>query len=69
MAKTSAAVKNRYAAKNYDRIQVLAKKGEKDRYKSHAESLGKSLNAYIIDLIERDMQENISSVPAAPDTL
>lgn len=30
MGKTSAAVKNRYAAKAYDRINLIVKKGQKE---------------------------------------
>ena len=58
MGKTSAASKNKYAAKTYDRITTLVKKGEKETIKAHAESKGMSLNAYINDLIEKDMNEN-----------
>lgn len=34
----------------------VPKDGTRERYKSHAEAQGKSLNAYIVDLIEKDMQ-------------
>ena len=57
MGKTSAASKNKYAAKTYDRITTLVKKGEKETIKAHAESKGMSLNAYINDLIEKDMKD------------
>lgn len=56
MGKTSAAVKNRYAAKTYDRYSILFKKGEKDIIKAHAASKGMSLNAYIVGLIQKDME-------------
>ncbi|MCL2054090.1 MAG: antitoxin [Oscillospiraceae bacterium] len=58
MSKTSSAVKNRYNAKAYDRITTLVKKGEKEKIKAHAEKLGKSLNAYMNDLIKEDMSES-----------
>ncbi|MCL2054091.1 MAG: antitoxin [Oscillospiraceae bacterium] len=58
MGKTSAAVKNRYAAKAYDRITTLVKKGEKEKIKAHAEKLGKSLNAYVNDLIKEDIERS-----------
>ena len=47
---------NRYNAKAYEEIKLRVKKGEKDLIRSYAESKGKSLNAYISDLIKADMQ-------------
>ena len=47
MGKTSAAVKNRYAAKAYDRLQIIVKKGKKSELQAAAEKQGESLNAYI----------------------
>lgn len=55
MGKTSAAVKNRYNLKAYDRVTIMPKKGSKDRYKAHAERLGKSLTALLADLVEADI--------------
>lgn len=56
---------NRYNAKAYEEIKLRVKKGEKDLIKSYAESNGKSLNGYIIDLIRADMQ--ISAVEEETD--
>lgn len=53
--KTSNASKAKYNAKAYDRIETVVRKGEKERIKAHAESIGFSLNAYINNLIEKDM--------------
>lgn len=47
MGKTSAAVKNKYAAKAYDRLQIIVKKGKKSELQAIAEKQGDSLNAYI----------------------
>ncbi|MBD5144834.1 MAG: antitoxin [Ruminococcus sp.] len=47
MGKTSAAVKNKYAAKAYDRMQIIVKKGKKSELQAAAEMQGDSLNAYI----------------------
>jgi predicted HicB family RNase H-like nuclease len=58
MGKTSSAVKNRYNAKAYDPISLRVKKGEKERVAAYAAAQGKSLNGYIVDLIERDMQKS-----------
>ncbi len=47
---------NKYRAKSYDQINITIKKGMKDEYKALAEKKGMSLNAYIISLIEKDME-------------
>lgn len=39
-----------------DPIRVWAPKGRREIYKAYAEAQGKSLNALIIDLLEKDMQ-------------
>lgn len=59
MGKTSAAVKNRYNTKAYDRFTLIFKKGDKEKVKAHAESKGMSLNGYINELIQIDMENNI----------
>lgn len=48
---------NRYNAKHYERINIVVAKGERDKIKLRAASKNKSLNAYITDLIYRDMKE------------
>lgn len=50
----------KYNAKAYDRIEIKVKKGQKEIIQKHAEEQGKSLNSYIVDLIESDMQDNKS---------
>lgn len=52
MGRTSAAVKNRYNSKAYDRINIIVPKGEKDRYKAIAEAQGKSLNQLFVEAVE-----------------
>ena len=47
---------NKYNKTNYERIEIVVKKGEKAKIKAHAESKGQSTNAYICSLIERDMK-------------
>ena len=44
----------RYIAKNYEPITLRVKKGEKEKYQQQAAERGKSLNQYIIDLLEAD---------------
>lgn len=46
-SKTSAAAKNRYNAKAYERISLVVRRGEKEKIKSAADSAGQSVNAYI----------------------
>lgn len=61
MGKTSAAVKNRYAAKAYDRINLIVKKGEKDRLKAHAEQQGETLNGFINRAIDETIKRDMDS--------
>ena len=49
---------NKYQAKAYDRMNLLVKKGERDKIKAYAESKGLSLNAYVTGLIYKDMEKN-----------
>lgn len=50
---------NKYRAKSYDQINVTVKKGMKEEYKAQAEKKGMSLNAYIVSLIEKDMEGEV----------
>ena len=45
----------KYNAKAYDRIEIKAKKGQKEIIQKRAELLNKSVNGYITDLIEEDL--------------
>ena len=56
--KTSSTVKNRYNAKAYDQIPLRVKKGEKEIIQKRAEHLGKSVNGYIVELIEADIKQS-----------
>ena len=56
MGKTTAAVKNRYNAKAYDRINLVVKKGKKDIIKEHATAQGESVNEYIGRAIDERME-------------
>lgn len=55
MSKTSAAVKNRYNAKAYDKIYIVVPKGEKERIKAFAAEKGLSTNALINQLLKDAM--------------
>lgn len=48
---------NKYNQKAYDRLNLVVPKGHREQIKAHAASRGQSLNAYICNLIERDMQK------------
>ena len=69
MAYTKAGQKavDKYISKAYDQFSIRFKKGEREKYKEHAESKGKSLNALIIELLEADTLELSAAVPTAPE--
>lgn len=58
MGKTSAAVKNRYNTKAYDRINFVVPKGYKERILEVAKARGESVNGYIKRLIDEDIDNN-----------
>lgn len=45
----------RYNKKAYDRINIIVKKGQRQIIKDFAASQGKSLNRFILDLVEAEM--------------
>lgn len=45
----------RYNKKTYDRINIIVKKGQRDIIKAYASAQGKSLNRFIMDLVEAEM--------------
>ena len=58
MGKTSSAVKNKYNAKAYDRINLTVSKGKKELIQSHAQAQGKSVNGFINEAIDEKMQRD-----------
>lgn len=48
----------RYNKKAYDRINLIVKKGQRQIIKDYAASQGKSLNRFICDLIEAEMNKD-----------
>lgn len=48
--------KNKWLTENKERIGLIVNKGDKEKIKARAESLNMSLNAYIVALIEKDME-------------
>lgn len=57
MAYTDASNKavQKYISKNYDQISIRIPKGDREKYKNFAESKGKSLNAFIVQLLNDAM--------------
>ena len=47
----------RYNKKAYDRINIIVKKGQRQVIKDFAASQGKSLNRFICDAIEAEMNK------------
>lgn len=47
----------RYNKKAYDRINIIVKKGQRQIIKDFAASQGKSLNRFILDLVEAEMNK------------
>lgn len=58
MGKTSAAVKNRYNDKAYDRINLTVRKGVKTVIQEHAKSRGESTNEFINRAISETMKRD-----------
>ena len=48
----------KYMNEKRDKLTLNLPKGDKERYKTHAESKGKSLTGLLVELIERDIAEN-----------
>lgn len=44
----------KYENKAYDKVLLRLAKGKRDKIKEHARNQGKSLNAYVLDLIRKD---------------
>lgn len=47
----------RYKDKAYDRVYLQVKKGEKDRLKEYAESVGMSVNSFVLSAIEEKIEQ------------
>lgn len=54
--KASGQAVNRYSKKAYDDVRVRVKKGQKELIQARATELNKSINSYIVDLIEEDIR-------------
>ena len=56
MAKSETRAKNKYNAKNYDRIPLVVKKGKKDELQEIAKGQGESVNGYIKTAIKQKVK-------------
>ena len=54
--RASAASKNKWNAKTYDRVNLTMPKGKKEVLQAHAEAQGESVNAYINKAIDQRME-------------
>lgn len=57
MGKTSSQVKQRYNEKAYDQIKLTVPKGEREKIKEYAESIGISVNQLYAIALERMMKD------------
>ena len=57
MSQTKQAIRNAWNQANYDQIVLRVPKGQKEAITARASALGKSLNGYIRELIEKDMPD------------
>ena len=55
--RASAASKNKWKAKTYDRVNLTMPKGKKEVLQAHAEAQGESVNAYINKAIDQRMEK------------
>ena len=56
--RASAASKNKWNDKAYDRINLTVPKGKKDKIKEHAESRGESVNGFINRAIDETINRD-----------
>ena len=48
----------RYNKKSYDRINIIVKKGQRQIIKDYAARQGKSLNRFICDMVEAEVNKS-----------
>ena len=48
----------KYQKENLEQVRVWVRKGEREKYKAYAESKGLSLNALVVQLLEKDMKSS-----------
>lgn len=48
----------KYVSKNYDRLELRLKKGEREQIKEHAEKMGESLNQFLVRAVWETMRRD-----------
>ena len=48
----------RYNRKNYERVELRVKKGQRELIKKAAEARGKSLNRFVLDLVAKELERD-----------
>jgi len=56
VSKSQKKARDKYDKEHFEYATLKLRKGQKDKIKAHAESKGMSLNAYINELIDKDME-------------
>lgn len=59
---------NKYKKSNYDRIELVVPKGNKEAIRMVAENHGQSINAYISAAIDERMAQDASTIPSEAPT-
>lgn len=57
MGTSATRAKARYDLKAYDKVYIRVKKGQKDRLKEYAESVGMSVNSFVLSAIEEKIEQ------------
>lgn len=50
----------KYMKNNYDELKIRTEKGQKDKIKAHAESMGESMNQFVVRAISETMVRDIN---------
>ena len=66
VSKAQQRAQNKWIEKTYDRINLTVPKGQKEIIKTHAESRGESVNAFLNRAAQETMQRD-NAAPAASE--
>ncbi len=62
VSKKQQACVTRYISEHYEQLSIRLKKGERDRYKAAAASLGVSVNQLFINAVEQFIADNVDKL-------
>ena len=57
MGTSATRAKARYDLKTYDKVYIRVKKGQKERLKEYAESVGMSVNSFVLSAVEEKINQ------------